>query len=45
MTFGELSGKKKKKINFYSLAQFFKQSGCVNALYLDGYVSRAYLPE
>ncbi|BAP33397.1 putative periplasmic protein [Chryseobacterium sp. StRB126] len=35
----------KKEINFYSLAQLFKEMGCKNALYLDGYVSRAYLPE
>ncbi|WP_077418938.1 phosphodiester glycosidase family protein [Chryseobacterium sp. JV274] len=35
----------KKEINFYHLAQFFKNSGCKNALYLDGYVSRTYLPE
>lgn len=35
----------KKEINFYSLAQLFKEAGCKNALYLDGFVSRAYLPE
>ncbi len=35
----------KKKINFYDLATFFKQRGCKNALYLDGFVSRTYLPE
>ncbi|MEJ5105045.1 phosphodiester glycosidase family protein [Chryseobacterium sp. MYb328] len=35
----------KKEINFYSFAQLFKEMGCKNALYLDGYVSRAYLPE
>lgn len=35
----------KKEINFYSLAQLFKEMGCKNALYLDGYVSRTYLPE
>lgn len=35
----------KKEVNFYSLAQLFKEMGCKNALYLDGYVSRAYLPE
>ena len=34
----------KKKINFYDFATFFKQQGCKNALYLDGFVSRAYLP-
>ncbi|MBP2616873.1 phosphodiester glycosidase family protein [Chryseobacterium jejuense] len=35
----------KKEVNFYSLALLFKEMGCKNALYLDGYVSRAYLPE
>lgn len=35
----------KKEINFYSLAQLFEEMGCKNALYLDGYVSRTYLPE
>jgi len=35
----------KQKINFYEFASFFKQAGCTQALYLDGYVSRMYLPE
>lgn len=35
----------KKEINFYALAQYFKNLGCKEALYLDGYVSRTYLPE
>ncbi|MEI2273277.1 phosphodiester glycosidase family protein [Sphingobacterium sp. ML3W] len=35
----------KEEISFYNLARFFKESGCKNALYLDGFVSRAYLPE
>lgn len=34
-----------KEINFYDFAQYFLQHGCKNALYLDGYVSRTYLPE
>lgn len=34
----------KKKINFYDFASFFKVKGCENALYLDGFVSRTYLP-
>ncbi|BDS11416.1 phosphodiester glycosidase family protein [Aureispira anguillae] len=34
----------KEKINFYSFALFFKEKGCRNALYLDGFVSKAYLP-
>lgn len=35
----------KKDINFYNFASLFKSLGCKNALYLDGFVSRAYLPE
>ncbi|MBK7883261.1 MAG: phosphodiester glycosidase family protein [Chitinophagaceae bacterium] len=34
----------KKEINFYSFASYFEQLGCKNALYLDGFVSRAYAP-
>ena len=34
----------KKRINFYDFASFFLQNGCKNALYLDGFVSRTYLP-
>lgn len=34
----------KEKINFYDFATFFKSKGCSNALYLDGFVSRTYLP-
>lgn len=34
----------KNKINFYDFASFFKENGCKNALYLDGFVSRTYLP-
>lgn len=34
----------KGPINFYDFATFFKEKGCVNALYLDGAVSRAYIP-
>lgn len=34
----------KEEINFYDLATFFKQKGCKNALYLDGFVSKTYLP-
>lgn len=32
-------------INFYNFASFFKDKKCANALYLDGFVSRAYIPE
>ncbi|MCT2407552.1 phosphodiester glycosidase family protein [Chryseobacterium antibioticum] len=35
----------KKKINFYHFASFFKSLGCNEALYFDGFVSRAYFPE
>jgi uncharacterized protein YigE (DUF2233 family) len=34
----------KKEINFYDFANYFKSLGCKNALYLDGLVSRTYLP-
>ncbi len=32
-------------MNLYDFADFFRQQGCQNALYFDGFVSRAYLPE
>ncbi len=35
----------KAGINFYDFASYFKTLGCKNALYLDGFVSRTYLPE
>ncbi len=35
----------KKEINFYEFANYFKTLGCKNALYLDGFVSRTFLPE
>jgi uncharacterized protein YigE (DUF2233 family) len=35
----------KSPINFYDFAAYFKNKGCKNALYLDGFVSRTYLPE
>lgn len=35
----------KEKINFYDFASWFKNLGCKNALYLDGAISRTYLPE
>jgi uncharacterized protein YigE (DUF2233 family) len=34
----------KKEINFYDFANYFKELGCKNALYLDGFVSRAFVP-
>jgi uncharacterized protein YigE (DUF2233 family) len=33
-----------KPLNFYDFAKHFIELGCQNALYLDGYVSRTYLP-
>ncbi len=35
----------KTEINFYDFAEYFKNLGCRNALYLDGFISRTYLPE
>lgn len=35
----------KTEINFYDFAKFFQDLGCRNALYLDGFLSRMYLPE
>ena len=35
----------KQKINFYDFAEYFKSLGCKDALYLDGFVSKTYLPE
>lgn len=35
----------KEKINLYDFASYFKNAGCRNALYLDGFVSRMYVPE
>ena len=34
----------KKEVNLYDFARFFLLAGCQNALYLDGFVSRTYLP-
>jgi len=34
----------KEPVNFYDFAQYFESLGCKNALYLDGFVSRTYLP-
>ena len=32
-------------INFYDFARFFREKGCKDALFLDGGISRMYLPE
>jgi len=34
----------KDRVNLYDFASFFLQKGCTQALYLDGVVSRMYLP-
>ncbi len=34
----------KEKVNFFRFASFFKKNNCKQALYLDGFVSRTYLP-
>jgi uncharacterized protein YigE (DUF2233 family) len=34
----------KKEISFFDFANYFKSLGCKKALYLDGLVSRTYLP-
>jgi uncharacterized protein YigE (DUF2233 family) len=34
----------KQEVNFYDFAEFFQKMACKNALYLDGFVSRTYLP-
>ena len=34
----------RSKINFYDFAEYFRQAGCRQALYLDGFVSRTYAP-
>lgn len=34
-----------QEVNFYDFALFFKSMNCENALYLDGFVSRAYMPD
>lgn len=35
----------KAEVNFYNFASYFQRLGCKNALYLDGAISRTYLPE
>lgn len=34
-----------ERINFFDFASFFKDRGCKQALYLDGFVSKTFLPE
>ena len=33
-----------QEVTFYEFASFFKKLGCKNALYLDGHISKMYLP-
>jgi uncharacterized protein YigE (DUF2233 family) len=33
------------KVTFFEFAQFFKDKGCRNALFFDGCISQAYIPE
>lgn len=35
----------RREVNFHDFAVHFQKAGCRNALYLDGFVSRMYLPE
>mgnify|MGYP000218145093 CR=1 FL=1 len=32
-------------VNLFDFAAYFKSQGCENALYLDGFVSRAFIPQ
>jgi uncharacterized protein YigE (DUF2233 family) len=34
----------KNRVRFYDFAKYFKDKGCINALFLDAYVSKAYDP-
>ncbi|WP_035566712.1 phosphodiester glycosidase family protein [Hymenobacter sp. IS2118] len=34
----------RRKISFYDFADYFRKTGCRQALYLDGFVSRTYAP-
>lgn len=35
----------REPVNFFDFASWFKAQGCTDALYLDGAISRAYIPE
>lgn len=35
----------KAKVTFYQFATYFRRAGCRDALYLDGYISKAYWPD
>ena len=34
----------REPMNFHAFARFFQEQGCTDALYLDGVISRAYMP-
>lgn len=40
-----LFGISREPVNFHDFASWFKERGCSNALYLDGFVSKALMPE
>ena len=40
-----LFGISREPVNFHDFATWFKEQGCSNALYLDGFVSKAFIPE
>lgn len=40
-----LFGISREPVNFHDFATWFKDQGCSNALYLDGFVSKAFIPE
>jgi uncharacterized protein YigE (DUF2233 family) len=33
------------KVSFFDFARYFEEQGCSNALFLDGYISKAYMPK
>ena len=35
----------REPVNFFDFASWFKAQGCTDAIYLDGAISRAYIPE
>jgi len=35
----------KTLVNLYDFSDFFRKAGCKNALFLDGFVCRTYLPQ
>ena len=34
----------REPVNLYDFAAFFRDKGCANALFLDGAISRTYMP-